>query len=420
MRRLFFGPIVCLSLLLAGAGASAQSTTAPCGQSSAKSNTLYCMPIISTEAAYRIPAASSENFVIQQGFIPVTSTIGTQLSTLPTPTPASGLIFSFGPGGLTAERELGPIFSNAPWTVGKHKLYVAFAYQYFEFDKIDNVSFSNIPLELNACIGSPRGPACGPFVQTNSKYSIKLNEYISYVSFGLTNRIDVSATIPIVHTSTAITTTCSVCFQALDYSVGGVPATLGFTPNSAKGSSAGIGDIVFSMKATVVKKEKTGVAAGVDFRAPTGDAYNFRGAGTFGARPYLSLGYRARFSPHVNAGFLINGDSILASQNGSAKSHLSNSFDYSAGADLSIARSLSVSADFIGQTFFGTDTVAIDQSGLALHTSTSQTFNTNAVGLGMKFLPIKRLLISANVLISVDNNGLHYKPSPMGGISYTF
>jgi hypothetical protein len=90
-----------------------------------------------------------------------------------------------------------------------------------------------------------------------------------------------------------------------------------------------------------------------------------------------------------------------------------------AGADFSVAKWLSLSGDFLGQTFFDAGTVAIDQSGLALHAST-ETFNTNTLALGLKSIPIKRLVISANVLIKVDNNGLHYKPSPMVGISYTF
>jgi hypothetical protein len=379
---------------------------------------LYCLPILSTENAYRVPAGQ-ENFVVQSGFIPVTSAIGTQLSTLPTPAPASGLIFSFGPGGLTAERELGPIFSNAPWTVGRHRLYLAFAYQHFEFDKIDSVSFNNIPLALSAC-NDNKSPTCGPPVLTNSNYSVSLNEYIAYASFGLSDRVDVSVMIPIVDARTAMTTTCSVCFQHLDYSVNNTQASMGFIPNSSNGTSSGIGDVTISIKAGGTIQEKLGLAVGIDLRTPTGNANNFLGAGTLGAHPYMSLGYRARFSPHLNLGGIINGNSILASSDGSTAGQLPKSFVYSVGADYSVARWLSLSGDLLGQTFFHAGAVAVDQSGTALHASTNQTVNTNTVALGFKSLPIKRLLISGNVLIKVDNNSLHYRPSPMVGISYTF
>jgi Putative MetA-pathway of phenol degradation len=418
MRRVLLSLFLSLSLLLLAVGVSAQSRTPACSQSSGKANTLYCMPILSTENAYQVPAGQ-ENFVVQSGFIPVTSAIGTQLSTLPAPTPASGLIFSFGPGGLTAERELGPIFSNAPWTVGRHRLYLAFAYQHFDFDKIDNVSFNNIPLALSAC-HDINSAACGPAVLTNSRYSVSLNEYISYVSFGLSDRVDVSVTIPIVNARTSITTTCSVCFEQLDYSDNGTPASMGFIPNAAKGNSSGIGDVIISFKVGIVKQEKLGFAVGIDVRTPTGNANNFLGAGTLGAHPYMTIGYRGRFSPHLNLGGIINGNSILASSDGTTPGQLPKSFDYSVGADYSVARWLSLSADLLGQTFFRAGTVAVDQNGVALHASTNQTVNTNTVALGFKSIPLKRLLISGNVLINVDNNSLHYKPSPMVGVSYTF
>jgi hypothetical protein len=407
MRRL---PLVLLTLLSAFqfvASASGQTSVCP------SSNNIYCMPILSTEAVKVIPAGSAQP-VVQKGFVPVTSAIGTQLSTLPTPTPTSGLIFAFGPGGLTTERELGPIFSDAPWTVGRHKWYLAFAYQFFEFDKIDDVSFQHLPLELRGCLANDLGTCGATPIQTNSQYSVKFNEYTAYASFGITDRVDISVAIPIVDVRSGITTTCSQCFQQI-----GTNITLVFMPNTAQGSSSGIGDMIIRMKDDIVKDERFGLAVGFDLRAPTGDSYNFRGAGAPGARPFVALGYRARFSPHLNVGFLVNGNSILASQDGVTRAQLPNSLDYSAGADFSVAKWLSLSGDLLGQTFFDAGTVAINASGLALHAST-QTFNTNTVALGFKSIPIKRLLISGNVLIKVDNNGLHYKPSPMVGISYTF
>jgi hypothetical protein len=407
--------LFCASLTWAS-GSSAQTTSA-CSPASGKTGTLYCMPIISTENAFLNPSGGGENFVVQKGFVPVTSSIGTQLSTLPTPTPSSGLNFRYAAGGLVSlDPELGPIFSYAPWSPGRRRLYLAFAYQHFQFDKIDDVSLGKIPLQLTAC-NDPSSAACGtPYIQTNSHYSINLNEFISYASYGITGWLDVSATIPIVDTRTSITTTCSVCFETLDFAT---PTTLGFTPNSARGSSSGIGDIVFGLKAKVWRGEKTGLSVGVDVRAPTGDAYNFRGAGTTGVRPYMALGYRSRISPHANLGFLINGDSILASTDGISKKHLPNSLDYTVGADFSATPWLSLSGDFLGRVFIDAGTVAINSSGLALHAST-ETFHTGAVALGFKSRPVKGLLLSANVLISVGANGLHYQPSPMFGISYTF
>lgn len=52
---------------------------------------------------------------------------------------------------------------------------------------------------------------------------------------------------------------------------------------------------------------------GVDARLPTGDEYNFLGAGSVGARPFFALPYRlGNFSPHANFGYHWNGNSVLA------------------------------------------------------------------------------------------------------------
>jgi hypothetical protein len=414
MAPLRYGLALCFSLILCVAQSSAQGAASSC--SSGKANTLYCMPIVSTENAFVVPSAGTAGLVPQLGFVPITSAVGTQLSTFPTPSAASSVIYSFGSGGLTGQRELGPIYSDAAWTIGQNKLYLAFAYQFLEFNKIDNVSFNGIPLLLNACIGSTSGPCTvSPLVQTSTHYSVKLNEYLAYGSYGLTNRIDFSITIPIVNVRSSVTTTCSVCLSEFSDNV----HSLFFTPNNAKGSSTGIGDVVFGVKGMLLAGDRGAIAIGVDVRDPTGYANNFQGAGTVGARPYVALGYRGRISPHGNFGGWLNGNSILASTNGTTQQHLPNSLNYNAGADLSAFKWLSVTGDYIGQTFFNAGTVAKNQPGSNV-VSSNQTFNTNTLSFGLKGLPVKALLISANVLVKVGSSGLNYKPAPMLGVSYTF
>jgi hypothetical protein len=419
MSRLSRFLLITLACILP-VGVYAQGASPVCSQSAGKSQNLYCLPILSTESAFLVPSAGLENFVGRPGFTSFNSAFGSQLTQLPTPNPASGLIFTFGPGGLSSQRELGPIFSEAPWTTGRHKVSVAFTYEYFYFNKIDDVSFNEIPLQLNGCLGS----CSSPLIQTTSQYHVSLNEYTAYASFGLTSRIDVSVAIPILDVRTSMTTTCSICSQQTN--VASPSATtpfyiLGFQPNTTEGSSSGLGDLLFRVKWNAVPFEKTGLAVGVDVRAPTGDAYNLRGAGTVGVRPFAAFGYRARLSPHLNIGYVINGNSILASSDGLTPQHLPNSLNYSGGIDFSVVRRVSVSADILGQTFFDGTSVFIgpSQSGTTLF-STKGTFNTNAAGFGFKLNPVEHLLISGNVLLSLDYNGLHYSPSPMIGVSYTF
>jgi hypothetical protein len=97
-----------------------------------------------------------------------------------------------------------------------------------------------------------------------------------------------------------------------------------------------------------------------------------------------------------------------------------------------LARSLSATVDLLGQSFFHSqkafeapraplnhpDTAC--QTGVQATQCEYETLTTNGLALGAKFNPTHTLIISGNVLVKLDHNGLHYKPSPMAGVSYTF
>jgi hypothetical protein len=420
---LFLGSISC-SLVTVRTMAQ---TTSLCSNS----NNLYCVPIRAVENL-QVSGGGTVSGAVPPAFLGLNAAIGTQVSQLPTPSPASGFVFVFGPSGLTAERDLGPVFSERPGTVGRHKLYLEFTYQHFEFDQIDGVSLKQIPLQINGCSVPTAAAGCGDFIQTSSRLDLKVHQVTAFASFGLTSRFDVSVAIPILDVLMGMRTTCSVCLQQQPPPGSGV--FLSFTPNAAKASSSGIGDVTFRLKASVIKREKTGLAVGVDGRAPTGDEHNFLGSGTWGVRPFAAFGYRTRvLSPHANVGYQFNGDSILASSDGTTPKRLPNALDYAAGVDIGVLKKLSITGDYLGHTYFSANRAYLgSRSGLGQglpDTACTPTgvlpcqtanFNTSSFALGGKINPGGRLLITANVLFKLDNNGLHYKPAPLAGISYTF
>jgi hypothetical protein len=399
------------------APAMAQST---CSNAS-NSNTLYCIPILAVDNLHTSTAAATP--AVPPAFSGLNAAIGIQLSEVPTPSPASGIVYAFGPtGGLTRQRELGPIFSEAPPTVGRHKLYLAFTYQFLEFDQIDTVPLKQIPLQISGC--DPASGACGSFIQTSSRLDLKVHQFTTYATFGLFSRFDLSVAVPVLDVRMGMQSRCSVCSQSQpDGSV------LIFTPSLATGYATGIGDVTFRAKATVLKGERAGLAVGVDVRTSTGNELNFLGSGAVGARPFAAIGYRARVSPHADIAYRANRSSILASAAQSGSAPLPNSLDYSAGVDVGIVRSLSVTGDFLGQTFFDANRVFLGTRVSSPDISCNptgalacqaQTFKTSNFALGGKINPGGNFLISANVLLKLDHNGLHYRPAPMIGISYTF
>jgi len=155
---------------------------------------------------------------------PLTEDIGRQTNLLPLASPSSGFTLTYDPSlktFVTSTDSLGPILGERAETVGRHRLFVGFSYQYFDFNKIDGVNLHNFPAvfthtdddrdnspplplaPINCSINSASGQnlnGCGFIrdrIDTVNSIHLKVKQYTSYVTFGLTNRIDVSIVIPI-------------------------------------------------------------------------------------------------------------------------------------------------------------------------------------------------------------------------------
>jgi hypothetical protein len=410
-------------------------------------------------------------------FAPLTAKIGTALSQLPLTSPASGFIFTFNPSLQVYARSaenFGPILTERADTIGRHKLYVGISYQFFDFDKVDGLGLRNFPAvfqhEPEKCPNTPATVTCingtGPptitkdHVITNNSINLKAHQVTAVATFGFTDRFDLSMAVPILSVRMDMSSTANIYnYEAFDATIlpqccvhqfdpaSTVPGEkLGniFTPPSnptkpyydtasffRANSASGIGDIVFRGKYRVFKGEKLGVAVGGDLRIPTGDEFNFLGSGTWGIRPFATFSYLGRFSPHATLGYQINGNSILGGDVSTfTAGRLPDVFTYSAGADYGISTRLSVSADFLGQTLRNVqifaktasttliaDNSTIPEPGLKI---TNGTSNQASVAVGGKFNPFGKLLVTANILIRVNEAGLHSKPVPLGGLSYTF
>src|SRR6201999_3441991 len=108
------------------------------------------------------------------------------------------------------------------------------------------------------------------------------------------------------------------------------------------------------------------------------------------------------------------------------KAQLPNVFTYGAGADATIRRWVGLSGDFIGTSLLNAERIEnstfTDYHGAPhanVNTFTS-TVNQANISLGAKVRPLARLLITGNVLFRLNDAGLHFKPSPLIGVSYVF
>jgi hypothetical protein len=466
---------VFLFVALTGTTASAQSLC-PAGVPSDK---LICLiPQVYGANGFVLPTASGSQFqntFLTTNLTALNSAIAKQSALLPLASPSSGITFSLDPATQTPIRStdsFGPILGERADTIGKYRLFLAFSYQYFKFDSIDGLTLKHLPavfgqpddsVDVTNLDGSPRTcsvtgdntGACGfirDVIKTDNRIDLKIHQFTTFVSFGLTNRIDVSIVIPIENVRMGVFSNATIVDNSLSglhsFSLrsdcGSVPPP-SFVPClnqpfSNIRSVSGVGDMTLRVKGEAWKGERAGLALGVDVRVPTGDALNFLGAGAAGVKPFVVWSYRARISPHVFVGYETNGSSVLASDVSTGqKERLPGQLTYSGGADVWLTKWFTAAFDMVGQQVFEArrSTVTTFQElpacmdkGCTGFKATgnidrnlsqiTESYNITNASLGVKLRPFASLLVTGNVLMKLNNAGLRANVIPLVGVSYTF
>jgi hypothetical protein len=404
---------------------------------------------------------------------------------------------------------LGPILGERAETVGRHRLFLGFSYQFFDFDRIDDVnlrsfpavlvhrddSFDNTvpgtpPVTCSAAVGSTTNLNGCSFVRdsinTINSVDLKVSQYTTYVTFGLTSRIDLSLVIPFESVRMGLISRDQILlgtdgnypvkpltpdqlannaprFDHLFRDCPNYPgaataadlnpkclnhtfpdASLTGGGSSPRNSASGIGDLVARVKWHALHRERANFAAGIDVRFPSGDALNFLGSGSYGVKPFAVFSYRARISPHVLVGYEWNSDSITAGDLATnVKGSVPNDFVYTAGADARVTKWLTGSFDIVGQRVFNTQTLVVSLQDFlppcgsscatrpnpdvvqrpSLTEKNDQSYDITSASMGLKLRPfprVSKLVVTANVLVRLDEGGLHSKPVPLIGFGYTF
>jgi Putative MetA-pathway of phenol degradation len=342
------------------------------------------------------------------------TSFATSLAQLPLATPASGIVFEYDSHGVltVSNKDFGPIMTERAETIGKHKLFVEFTYQHFSFRNIDGNSLQDVPIVLHTADDSV-------FTQTTNHIATAVNQYAIFGTFGLTSRIDVSIAIPIERVSLGMST------SGTEFST---------TSNATKsfqeyipGEASGFGDVVLGAKGTAWYGKHMALAFGAELRLPSGDATNFLGSGAVGVKPYATLSGNGRISPHANLGYQWNGNSVLNTNSAGQEQQLPTYFLYYFGVDAAATKRVTVVADYLGQEFFNAPRVTtpspqtIPNRGLSFPSIEPYTgsYNASNVALGVKLNLWKQLLITGNMLIRVNDGGLHANITPLIGISYS-
>jgi hypothetical protein len=404
----------------------------------------------------------------QQIFNQTLSTaIGTQLAVLPFISPASGFTYKFDPNLGTFERSttsFGPIYSERADTIGKGKVSFGVSYSRFRFSSLDGLNLHSIPAAFTHLPDTGPGGVPEPYeadvIKTSNNINLNLDQAELFGSVGITDRIDVSIAVPMVSVRMGATSSADIVrVSGPTFTVGTqtFPNPHSFSSDTSNlhnnyasnGTASGFGDVTFRIKDNVVQGENYRIALALDVRTPTGDARKFLGTGAVGLKPFIIVSAGKRFSPHANFGFQWNGQSILAGdvtgttvfensagqtliQNGPAITHnLPRDIQYSIGADYGATKRLSLAADYLGQTIFDAPSIAADNfitqnipggtGPIPIPTIKAVTgyVYLNTGSIGFKYELLDNLLLTCNVLVRLDNNGLRQNVTPLFALSYT-
>jgi hypothetical protein len=387
-----------------------------------------------------LPSGATHSGHFNSGFESEFSQFGTaltsQIVSLPLPPPASGFTYEFDPGLGVFQRtttSFGPILSERFETIGARRVSIGFAYQRLSFDSIEGVDMQNVPAVFTHDDAELLGGR-EDVVTTVNSIEAEVSRTAAFISYGVTNRLDVSVALPIVTADLVVTSDATIqrigttnaethFFRSVEDNIG---TRRRFT---AFGNASGMGDVTVRLKGTVKRAARQGVALGIDLRLPTGDERDLLGTGAPGVNPFLAWsGNFGALSPHLNAGYQWNGESILGGEPGSGEaSDLPDLAQYSAGAVIEVHPRITAAVDVLGRYIIDSprlrlqDFHALDNRTVFPNiTFTSGSFHEISAAAGLKINVFGRVLVDMNLLVRLNSEGLRDKISPLFGLEYAF
>jgi hypothetical protein len=359
--------------------------------------------------------------------------IGTQLSSLPIGSSAGGFTYRYDSrlGTFTRTTDtFGPAFAERAQALGRHRVNFGMSYQNGRYSKLDGRDLENGGIKFILPPGTVTDPTFGNVIESELHLRLTSTTAVFFASAGVTDRLDIGIAVPYQQVAMDLTSRATI----RDFSTRTVsPASRVFANGtktqdfSTSGRAEGVGDLVVRGKYKLTRPGLREFALCVDARLPTGDAANLLGAGSAQAQVLLVSSYSSsKVDPHFNVGYTFT------------NKHEADQINYVSGVEVAATRRLTIIGDFLGRMFLNTlqlhdSLVTIQQrgdSGLGLPPVVSTAFGTvepqsgivtSVMGtVGVKFNPVRNVLISAHVIATLTDGGLRRRLAPVLGLDYSF
>ena len=328
--------------------------------------------------------------------------IGLGLTTFPLPSSAGGFAYTTDPATgeiRLATTTFGPVYAERAFTIGKGRFDFGLAFQPTRFDSFETAELSDGSMQFilehnNCCPGMPAGQNAPllptsddspgvptPFnpdferdlLRSQISLDIEANTTVFFANYGVTERFDVGAAIPIVSVQMAGSVTSTIERTATRnrpeiHNFNRLTGQDAFTVAETR-SATGLGDVLLRAKYNFVRSGGNALAAAIDLRLPTGDEDNLLGTGATQTKvQLLASGEYGVFAPHASFGYTFsNGEvsDLTADVDNTVGSGVPGDFDipppsfdpsvpdevnYTFGFSAAAHPRLTLGFDFIGRT----------------------------------------------------------------------
>ena len=383
-----------------------------------------------------IPASSAENGAL---ISLIGDALGQSISSIPICSTSGSETFRF-EGGVPerTSTSAGAIFAERAATLGSGRVLVGISRTSFSFATLRGVNMHDLQLAFTH--QNVDFPGCSTtFNGDCSKYGIPTfeNDVIDfhlsmdldvavtpvYVTYGLTDRIDVSVVVPLVQADFRGTSTAQIQpfggTSAPHYFAGTPTNPVLSASRESIGSAAGLGDVDVRAKFNLRQNVNADVALLVDARFPTGGTEDLLGSGKFTGRVIGILdSHFGTFSPHINAGYLYHAgdqqnDAVLGTVG----------FDQLMTPRVTLAADL-VSALQVGDSKLVLPGVVTWEAPFrrSLNPTNIPTVRDDIVdgSFGVKIAPARNTILVMNALFPLNRGGLRPNLAYTVGIERTF
>ncbi|GAB4322690.1 MAG: hypothetical protein Kow0074_14460 [Candidatus Zixiibacteriota bacterium] len=368
----------------------------------------------------------------------ISNFIGTNVSTFPISSTATGLTFDFSSGvPVPIRTSAGPIFAERARTLGKAKLNVGANVSYLNLSRVRGVNTDDIT--VNMFHQDVASPGLGDvefeydYITLDMNLDLDAVVFATYATYGITDRIDVGIAVPVVRVSMTAepwaqmnSYTYSKDAESAHYFGGtSTDPQLNLAVPYVEETATGLGDIALRAKANFFQGSNADFAGLVEARLPTGDEDKFLGTGDVSIKlGAIVSGTYNGFNPHANLALNIRTSDLDR-----------NDIELTFGYDQKLGDKLTIAGEWIGTYEIGDEISELQfpepahigpngSSGDATYVIPSTSIpsysadNIINTAFGIKYTPTPNVLLLANLIFPINNGGLRSDVIPTIGVEF--